>query len=123
MTLFRIPGKLGDQFTLPGPPVLLQHGLIDSSDGWVVRDDSSPAFVLANAGYDVWLGNNRGNKYSRRHQTLSPESEKFWDFSWEELGTYDLPAFTEYILATTGYKKLGYVGHSMGTTQVFYAMT
>jgi hypothetical protein len=32
----------------------------------------APAFVIAKSGYDVWLGNNRGNKYSRNHQSIDP---------------------------------------------------
>jgi lysosomal acid lipase/cholesteryl ester hydrolase len=102
LTLFRIPGKLfrevGKPLSPPGPPVLMMHGLIDSSDAWVVNDDLSPAFVLSHAGYDVWLSNSRGNKYSKRHVSLSSDSLEFWDFSWEEVGSFDLPALTDYIL-------------------------
>lgn len=75
LTLFRIPGKLGDFKTRPGPPVLLLHGIVDSADGWIVHDENSPAFVLSRAGYDVWLGNSRGNKYSKRHISMNTESE------------------------------------------------
>lgn len=43
--------------------------------------------------------------------------------SWHEIGKYDIPASIDYILATTGLKELNYVGHSMGTTAFFVAMS
>lgn len=48
--------------------VFMQHGVFDSADCWISNTkDKSPAFILSNEGYDVWLGNSRGNKYSNGH--------------------------------------------------------
>ena len=82
------------------------------------------AFVLSRAGYDVWMGNNRGNIDSKKHVSLDPSGPDFWDFDFEEMGLYDVPAFIDFILKTTeGKNKIGklaaYIGQSEGTTQFF----
>lgn len=75
-------------------------------------------------GYDVWLGNNRGNKYSRMHVSLNPDTDKvFWKFSYHEMGTKDLPAMIDFILNATGREKISYIGHSQGNAQLFAALT
>ncbi|KAG7394253.1 cholesterol esterase [Phytophthora boehmeriae] len=103
------------------PAVLLQHGLLDSSYTFVCNfRNQSLAYILADAGYDVWLGNNRGTTWSREHLDYNAdEGTEFWDFSWEDMGKYDLPAEIEYVLNTSGRSTLGYVGHSEGNTQAF----
>eukprot|EP00411_Alexandrium_monilatum_P123993 CAMPEP_0175638258 /NCGR_PEP_ID=MMETSP0097-20121207/3132_1 /TAXON_ID=311494 /ORGANISM="Alexandrium monilatum, Strain CCMP3105" /LENGTH=387 /DNA_ID=CAMNT_0016943957 /DNA_START=11 /DNA_END=1170 /DNA_ORIENTATION=+ len=106
------------------PVVLLQHGLQDSSLAFVANfHDQSLAFILADAGYDVWMGNNRGNRYSRAHMTLSPRSSRYWNFTWVEMAEYDLPAEVDYILRHTGAQRFAYVGHSEGSTQAFAAFS
>ncbi|CAH2226511.1 jg21333, partial [Pararge aegeria aegeria] len=102
-----------------GPPVLLVHGIGDSSDSWLVLGPKySLAYQLADAGFDVWIFNARGNRYCKEHIKKIPQ-RVFWDFSYEEIGSLDVPATIDYVLSETQYSKLSYVGFSQGTTALF----
>lgn len=81
------------------------------------------AFVLADAGYDVWLANNRGNYFSRNSTRLNPDKDAFWQFDFEDMGVYDIPANMGYITKYTGVKKIPYVAHSQGTAIMFVALS
>lgn len=59
-------------------------------------------FLLADAGYDLWLGNARGNTYSKRHISLRHDDSRFWDFSFHEMAIYDLPSEIDYIYKIKG---------------------
>ncbi|CAG9826769.1 unnamed protein product [Diabrotica balteata] len=108
----------------PRPVVLLMHGLGSSSINWIIKGPNDGlGLALADHGYDVWLGNTRGNLWSRNHKRLNPDIDaEFWDFSFELTGRYDVAAKIDYILKTTGQEKLFYIGHSQGTSQ-FFALT
>lgn len=83
------------------------------------------AYLLADAGYDVWLGNARGTEPSREHIRLEsngPLQMEYWSFSWNEIGVYDLPTIIDHILNITQQKQLNYIGFSQGTTS-FFVMT
>jgi lysosomal acid lipase/cholesteryl ester hydrolase len=90
------PGKI---------PVFLMHGIFASSAQWfwqpaeralgqleyfdrILRlniDNYSSffqVFMLADAGFDVWIGNARGTSYSSAHKTLSTKCSQFWDFRY-----------------------------------------
>lgn len=119
LLLFRIPGPRGssleDSRLAKRQPVILQHGLIDSSDTWLLNGNPALAYMMADAGLDVWLPNFRGNDYSRSHVSLDPDKDKkFWEFSVDEVIHFDLQAIFDFIISKTGMNKVSYVGHSMG---------
>ncbi|KAK8785932.1 hypothetical protein V5799_007702 [Amblyomma americanum] len=83
----RIPhGRLNDAeptvyATGEKTPVLLMHGTAMSSTDFVLNfPHQSLGFLLADAGYDVWLGNFRGNVYTS-HILYTRNNPAFWNFS------------------------------------------
>lgn len=128
--LHRIPATKGQTKSRPGtstgkPVVYLHHGLLMNSEVWVCLTDEERCipFVLVEQGFDVWLGNNRGNKYSKKSVHYSPNSPKFWDYSLDDFAWHDIPDTIEYILNITKSASLGYVGFSQGTAQAFAALS
>jgi predicted alpha/beta hydrolase len=88
-----------------------------------MANDSFEAYLLSDNGYDVWLGNTRGNDHGLHHKTLSVDSKEFWNFCWHEIGQFDLPAMIDFVLNRTKKPKLFYAGHSQGTTSLFVLMS
>ena len=103
------------------PPVLLWHGFLMCSEVWVCSPDPkmSLALTLVKAGYDVWLGNSRGNKYSAKHLKWKQSQERFWDFCFDQVALHDVPSTINYILRITNKETLSYIGFSQGTAQAF----
>ncbi|CAH2234864.1 jg15352 [Pararge aegeria aegeria] len=98
LNVHRIP-RSKDGVETPKKTVILQHGLFASSADWILNGpDKGLAYVLANAGYDVWMPNIRGNKYSKEHAVLKSDSKSFWNFSWHDVALYDLPAVIDHVV-------------------------
>ncbi|KAG7753951.1 hypothetical protein KL911_002427 [Ogataea haglerorum] len=73
-----------------GPPVLLLHGLLQSSGSFVTSGYKSLSYLLLRNGYDVWLGNNRCG-FHPQHTSLGPNDPKMWDWDLTEMTRYDVP--------------------------------
>ncbi|KAI8637717.1 Alpha/Beta hydrolase protein [Parasitella parasitica] len=114
--------KKRSNITYQGKPVvLLYHGLTLTSEVWIsnIEEKRNLALYLTERGYDVWMGNARGNKYSQSHLTRNPKNDDFWEFSINEFAMFDMPDTIDYILQKTGAPDLTYIGFSQGTAQAF----
>ncbi|KAJ6314838.1 hypothetical protein OIU78_018346 [Salix suchowensis] len=115
LSMQRIPeGRDGGGDT-ERPPVLIQHGVLVDGMTWLLNPpEQNLPLILADRGFDVWIANTRGTRYSCRHTSLQPNEPGFWNWSWDEMVVFDLPAVFDYVYTQTG-QKAHYVGHSLGT--------
>lgn len=96
-----------------------------SSSAEFVLFNRSLTYALSEQGYDVWLSNSRGVNWSNNHTRLDKkkDAKKFYDFSWHEMGIYDLPNSIDYILNVTNQNTLQIVCYSQGCTSFFVMMS
>lgn len=100
-------------------PVIISPGL--GCDGTIFMNNNrtnSVAYMMFDEGYDVWIINNRGDLYSRKHKTFSVDSEEFWDFTMYEQAKYDVVSSINFVLSKSNYDKVTLVGHSMGSANI-----
>lgn len=138
LTAFRI---LDPEVPASKSPVILVHGLFESSRDFVIagpdghRDEGTSVvgncmgFELAKRGFDVWLLNCRGNSYSQNHTIYRDKRlglnthPAFWDYSYEDIGMFDVPATVAHVLKVTGRPTVAYIGHSRGSGAMFAALS
>ncbi|CAH0561153.1 unnamed protein product [Brassicogethes aeneus] len=124
LELHRVSARMKSKEKRINKPVLLNHGVLFSSVQFALNGkNNSLAFYLADLGYDVWLFNNRGNSVSMKHKVWDPDNntKEFYDYSFHEIGMYDIPPVIDYILNETNSEQLSYIGYSQGGTS-FYIM-
>jgi len=80
-------------------------------------------FLLADAGYDVWFGNVRGNTYALSNNKYPVDDTRFWDFTFDDFIADDLPSMINYVINKTGQQQIFYIGHSQGTMMGFGAFS
>eukprot|EP01119_Soliformovum_irregulare_P023743 TRINITY_DN8361_c0_g1_i1.p1 TRINITY_DN8361_c0_g1~~TRINITY_DN8361_c0_g1_i1.p1 ORF type:complete len:388 (-),score=73.08 TRINITY_DN8361_c0_g1_i1:45-1067(-) len=118
----RIPyGRNGSQTIGNKPAVYLQHGLLDSAAAWVINNPhESLGFILADEGFDVFLGNVRGNTWSTNNTKYNIDSDAYWNLvDFDNMISIDLPTMIDAVLKKSGQKQLVYIGHSQGTLMGF----
>jgi lysosomal acid lipase/cholesteryl ester hydrolase len=132
LTLYRIYGKLNESEEEKKQKykksVLLVHGLLDSSFTFLaMNEQQSLPFILANNGFDVWLGNNRGTLFSHEHKDKDKDSNdmgsEYWDFTFNELAKYDVVSMIDFVKTTSQREKISYVCHSQGCFQFLLGYT
>ena len=124
-------GYLLTTFNIPANPdvpskgsILIQHGYMQDGTSWIENfgDEKSFHLLLADEGYNVWIGNNRGTEYSQRHTDYdATTSGAYWDFTWADM-QYDVKANIQAIKDETLEDKIIYLGYSQGTIQMHYAL-
>ncbi|GAB4848002.1 hypothetical protein Ancab_002662 [Ancistrocladus abbreviatus] len=116
-------GEGGGKLLPNRQPVLLQHGVLVDGITWLLNPPKQNLpMILADNGFDVWIANTRGTRFSRNHLFLDPSSPAFWNWSWDELVTYDLPATFDFVYHQTS-QQIHYVGHSLGTLTALAALS
>ncbi|GLJ09318.1 hypothetical protein SUGI_0106560 [Cryptomeria japonica] len=104
-------------------PVFLYHGIFQGGEGWLLDEPKeSLAFILADSGYDVWIGSTRTTNFTYGHITYNRKQKEFWDWSCDELVSYDLPAMLYFVNNMTR-QPIYYVGYSQGAMVGFAAFT
>jgi len=109
-------------------PILVQPSLGGNPHRWLENYifnevPTNPVLLeLRDAGHDLWFTYSRGTEYSNVHEKYEYESKEFWEFSWEDMGVGDIKAALDHITEETQ-QKVGLIGYSMGTTQIFSAMS
>lgn len=116
MSSLAYPGDKGD-------PVLLLHGILTGGDVYVINPPGEGfGFILADAGYDVWILNFRSTDFSYGHISFKKADEGFWDWSVDELASEDVITSLELIQSITMRKTL-LVGFSQGSQATLAAFS
>ncbi|MCC6641234.1 MAG: alpha/beta fold hydrolase [Deltaproteobacteria bacterium] len=107
IALYRYTPRRGAHAT----PVLLCHGMGSNRFNMDGPGTTSLARALHAAGYDVWLIELRGAGRSQRR--LGPTG-LFYQWTFEDYVQHDAPAALRVVRRVTGWRRVLWVGHSLG---------
>ena len=129
LTMFKVTKRFSECESTTS--VLYQHGYgFDSTESVGLWNTLYPGVkphlidVLDDCN-DVYFTNSRGTRYSLGHTNEEPEynkSQAYWNFSFEQMGLFDFPAFMDKIYEDNGGEKMYMINSSLGTTISHYAL-
>ena len=102
---------------------LYRQGL-EAGTSYLEEPSVSLPIHLFEAGFDIWLGGNRGTKYQRGHETLDStvDVDEYWSWGNIEMSMEDQVSEINYILNATEKDSISYIGYSMGTMLMYYSL-
>ncbi|HOZ45593.1 MAG TPA: alpha/beta fold hydrolase [Candidatus Hydrogenedentes bacterium] len=92
-----------------GEPVFLCHGMFGNRFNYTLPAGMSLVDTLIAKGYDCWVIDLRGTRSS-----TPPFGRSRTEVTMDGYLNADLPTAIDYVLQSTGYPKVHWVGHSMG---------
>ncbi|VEN53677.1 unnamed protein product [Callosobruchus maculatus] len=103
--------------------VVIGHGNMMNSRSFLIQEESSLVYQLLKEGYYVYLVNFRGNFISNSHMNITDRAT-YWDFSFDQMGKYDMPAIMKEVHRASRGAKSVFLGYGMANTAAFvYAST
>nr|CAI5820933.1 unnamed protein product [Callosobruchus analis] len=120
---YDVYGRIRQKKEMKPDPVVIGHANMMNAKSFLIQGESSIVYQLLQQGYYVYLVNFRGNLYSNSHMTIRDRAT-FWDFSFDQMGLYDMPAIMKEVHRLSKGAKSVFLGYGMANTAAFvYAST
>lgn len=97
-----------------GEPVVLCHGIMANQWSFTEPEGESLVDVLSQQGFDCWAVDVRGTRSSS-----PPAGTLRYEAAAEDYSLVDMPAVIDFVENETGYRKVHWVGHSMGGLMLY----
>ena len=126
LALFRIQNHTEHRgsFSSEKVPVLFLPGTCDDtlSSLFCAGPDQSFGFILADEGFDLWSGNFRGCRFSRKHKELQISQAEYWEgLTFEHRNRFDIPCFVQKVAEIT-HKQMAILGFSMSCLNILQCL-
>lgn len=72
-------------FHMPRGVVFMMHCLMCSCGSFVAGGNQSLAYNFVNSGYDVWMGNTRGTRFSQTHNKYTTDDTEYWNYRYDQM--------------------------------------